>query len=187
MRGLSAASPGHTAQPFQPTRSAKAFVLEAWEKDVAALTMSSFAKLSVLYAKKKGSVKTADANYAAKWIREGDLVFVDPPYSGVHYSRFYHVLESIERGNPGIVSGIGRYPDIAMRPRSRYSLKRESQEALSELLRKIAAKGARAILTFPAHACSNGLSGRIVRELTAQYFRVDEKAVQKQVQYVRRN
>jgi adenine-specific DNA-methyltransferase len=167
-----AASPGHTAQPFQPTRSAKLFVLAAWQKDITELTKSSFADLSNVFAQRKGSVRTADANEAAKSIREGDLVFIDPPYSGVQYSRFYHVLESIERGDPGLVSGTGRYPDRRLRPRSRYSLKRESREALSELLGKIASKGAKAIVTFPAHKCSNGLSGNIVQELARQHFRV---------------
>jgi len=173
-----AASPGHTAQPFQPTRSAKPFIREAWKKDIAALTKSSFADLSMLFAREKGSVQTADANDAARGIRKGDLVFIDPPYSGVHYSRFYHVLESIACGKPGAVSGAGRYPDPALRPRSRYSLKGESREALSDLLGKIAAKGARAIITFPEHECSNGLSGDIVRELARQHFRVREKTVQ---------
>lgn len=172
-----AASPGHTAQPFQPTRSAKPFILEAWRKDIVALAKSSFADLAKLFAQEKGSVVTADANDAAEGIREGDLVFIDPPYSGVHYSRFYHVLESIACGEPGMVSGVGRYPDRALRPRSRYSLKSESRDALSELLGKIASKGARAIVTFPASECSNGLSGAIVRDLARHYFSVREGSV----------
>ena len=173
-----AASPGHTAQPFQPTRSAKPFILQAWRKDIAALAKSAFADLSELFAQEKGSVETADANDTAEDIRKDDLVFIDPPYSGVHYSRFYHVLESIACGELGVVSGVGRYPDQAFRPRSRYSLKRESRDALSELLDKIASKGARAIVTFPADECSNGLSGDIVRELARQHFRVREMTVQ---------
>jgi adenine-specific DNA-methyltransferase len=172
-----AASPGHTAQPFQPTRSAKPFVLAAWKKDIVDLTESSFADLSKLFAQRKGVVQTADANDPADSTRRGDLVFIDPPYSGVHYSRFYHVLESIERGEPGLVSGTGRYPDRTLRPRSRYSLRREARDALSELLGKIASKGAKAIVTFPAHKCSNGLSGNIVRELARQHFRVRERTV----------
>lgn len=172
-----AASPGHTAQPFQPTRSAKPFILEAWRKDIAALTKLFLAGLANLFAKEEGSVLTGDANDAAESITEDDLVFIDPPYSGVHYSRFYHVLESVEQGESGTVSGVGRYPDPALRPRSRYSLKTEAREALSDLLSKVASKGARAIVTFPAHECSNGLAGHIVRQLARQHFRVYEKKV----------
>jgi len=173
-----AASPGHTAQPFQPTRSAKAFILQAWKKDITVIAKSSFAELAKMFAQEQGSAQTADANDAAEGIRKGDLVFLDPPYSGVHYSRFYHVLESIASGDPGPISGVGRYPDRAARPRSRYSLKCESQEALSDLLSKIAEKRARAILTFPEGECSNGLSGVIVRELARDHFGVREKTVE---------
>src|SRR6266536_910843 len=159
-------------------KGAKPFILEAWRKDIAMIAKSSFAELAKIFAQEQGFVQTADANDAAEGIREGDLVFIDPPYSGVHYSRFYHVLESIASGDPGPVSGVGRYPDPAARPRSRYSLKCESREALSDLLGTVAGKRAKAILTFPAGECSNGLSGDIVRELAREHFRVREKTVQ---------
>lgn len=173
-----AASPGHTAQPLQPTRTAKPFILDAWNKNVVELTKFFFADLSQLFALTKGSVQTLDANDAANEVREGDLVFIDPPYSGVHYSRFYHVFESIVIGGPSRVSGIGRYPDLTLRPRSRYSLKTESRSALSELFEKIAVKKAKAIVTFPEGQCSNGLSGGIVRTVAREYFRIREKAVE---------
>src|SRR5207245_3922435 len=37
-----AAAPGHTAQPFQPTRTAKRFIEEAWSKDIVAKTKTAF-------------------------------------------------------------------------------------------------------------------------------------------------
>lgn len=172
-----AASPGHTAQPLQPARSANPYIFEAWSRDVPTLTRMLLQSLSKIFAKREGTAKVADANEAADEIRPSDLVFVDPPYSGVQYSRFYHVLESIARGTAGEVSGSGRNPEPRMRPQSDYSLKRGAKGALSELLGKIAANGARAILTFPAHACSNGLSGDIVRELAREHFQVIEKLV----------
>ena len=172
-----AASPGHTAQPFQPTRSARRFIFEAWSKDIVATAKSSLTDLSKLFAQEVGFTQTADANDAADGIRKDDLVFLDPPYSGVHYSRFYHVLESIACGAPGVVTGAGRYPDQSFRPRSLYSLKGKSVGALAELLSKIAKKGASAILTFPSHECSNGLSGSIVLKLAREHFCVREKRV----------
>jgi adenine-specific DNA-methyltransferase len=172
-----AASPGHTAQPFQPTKSAKRFISEAWNKDIAAATKTSLVELSKAFAQKTGSVLIGDANAAADTIKSDDLVFLDPPYSGVHYSRFYHVLESIACGSTGPVSGTGRYPDQALRPRSLYSLKGKSADALSQLFSKISVKGASAILTFPAHNCSNGLSGNLVLKLAQDHFQVQEKRV----------
>lgn len=172
-----AASPGHTAQPLQPARSANPYIFEAWSRDVPELTKTLLESLSGIFAKQEGTAKTADANEAADHIRPSDLVFIDPPYSGVQYSRFYHVLESVARGTAGEVSGSGRNPERRMRPQSDYSLKCGAKNALSELLGKIAYSGARAILTFPAHECSNGLSGDIVRALAREDFQVTEKFV----------
>jgi adenine-specific DNA methylase len=173
-----AASPGHTAQPFQPGRKASRYIAGAWAKDVPALTKEFFRTLSKLFAKKTGIAETADANVAADRVRETDLVFIDPPYSGVQYSRFYHVLESVATGAPGEVSGSGRNPTPQMRPHSRYSIITGAKKAFSELLAKLGEKGAKCIVTFPANECSNGLSGEAVRELANEHFKVKEKLVQ---------
>ena len=172
-----AASPGHTAQPFQPTRGAKRFLYEAWQRDVVTMTGIIFKRLALVHAKQCGGAKVMDANLATAHLTERDLVFIDPPYSGVHYSRFYHVLETIAQGDCKPVSGVGRYPPPEQRPRSRYSVQTESLPALADLLKKIAAQGARALLTFPEHSCSNGLSGDIVGATAAEYFKVQRKAV----------
>lgn len=172
------ASPGHTAQPFQPTRTAKAFLQEAWSRQIPNLVKQCLEDVCAEHAMKIGEAHLADANKAAEAVKEGDLVFIDPPYSGVHYSRFYHVLETIARGNCGEVSGVGRYPASEFRPRSRYSIKTEAAPALDELLASISNKKATAILTFPDHDCSNGLSGPSVTEIAAKHFTVDERSVQ---------
>lgn len=173
----SAAAPGHTAQPFQPTKTAKRFLADAWKRDIPTRVRASFESLAGQNAKRIGTSRVADANDAAEELVEGDLVFLDPPYSGVHYSRFYHVLETIAQGSCGDVSGVGRYPAPTLRPRSSYSVTTESNSALDDLLKKISSHGARAILTFPDHECSNGLSGESVREISGRYFRVKEKIV----------
>ncbi len=172
-----AAAPGHTAQPFQPTRSAKPFLQEAWDRDVPSRTKYALLSLTALCAKKAGVAEVKDANDAARNLKKGDLVFVDPPYSGVHYSRFYHVLETIARGRCGEVSGVGRYPAPEKRPRSKYSVGSESLDALDDLLETLASRETKVILTFPDHDCSNGLSGKKVKQIASQYFSVTEKKV----------
>jgi adenine-specific DNA-methyltransferase len=172
-----AAAPGHTAQPFQPTRTAKKFLKEAWSRSVLQRTKEAFIQLCDSAARKKGFAQVVDANLLARKLRKGDLVFIDPPYSGVHYSRFYHVLESIARGRSGIVTGTGRYPDERHRPRSRYSLQSEASNALDSLLKTIAGRGSKIILTFPNHVCSNGLSGNIVYKIALRHFDVMKKSI----------
>lgn len=172
-----AASPGHTAQPFQPTRTAKKFLKESWSRSVVDRTKTALDELSGCHARRVGTAKVADAVEAAKELRKGDLVFIDPPYSGVHYSRFYHVLETITHGKHVEVSGVGRYPSTNQRPRSQFSIKSESEAAFKKLLKTVSEKKARAIVTFPNHKCSNGLSGRKTRVLAKQFFRVREKTV----------
>lgn len=173
-----AAAPGHTAQPFQPTRTGKPYLEELWRRDIVQRTKDALAALADKFAKERGRAHVANANAAAKRLREDDLAFIDPPYSGVQYSRFYHVLETIVRSECGAVSGVGRYPVPGLRPHSDYSLKRKSASALDDLLRTAAARRARAILTFPDHECSNGLSGKIVREIARRHFRIREQVVQ---------
>lgn len=165
-----AAAPGHTAQPFQPTTTAKPFLVEAWGKHIPDYCEAALAEISKQHANIKGIAEVADANQAARTISEGDLAFVDPPYSGVHYSRFYHVLETIARGRCAKVSGTGRYPDRSERPRSNYSLKSKSSVALGRLFHAISSRGGNAILTFPQRKCSNGLSGTAVTRLARQHF-----------------
>jgi adenine-specific DNA-methyltransferase len=172
-----AAAPGHTAQPFQPTRTAKRFLREAWTRSVVQRTKRSFITLAQCKALEMGTAKKIDANLLAKKLRKRDLVFIDPPYSGVHYSRFYHVLESIARGRSGRVTGTGRYPAEQHRPRSKYSVQSEAKAALDELLKTIAQRGSKIILTFPNHRCSNGLSGAIVYRIASRHFQVVQKSV----------
>jgi adenine-specific DNA-methyltransferase len=174
---LSAAAPGHTAQPFQPTRGGKKYLDISWKVDLPSKVALSLNTLASIHAIQIGASKVADANKAARQVREGDLVFLDPPYSGVHYSRFYHVLETIARMECGEVSGVGRYPPPSERPRSSYSMRSEAVDALDDLLATIADHGGKAIVTFPDHECSNGLSGETIVDMSAEYFRVNIKEV----------
>ena len=157
-----AASPGHTAQPFGPTGSAEPYLRHAWAKDVVQCVRNHAERLSVIYSKMEGVALSGDANTIASGLSDGDLVFIDPPYSSVHYSRFYHVLETIAVGRNIEVSGVGRYPPRELRPRSRYSVPSESESALYQLLEVIGKCRSGVIFTFPAGLASNGLSGQRV-------------------------
>ncbi len=172
-----AAAPGHTAQPFQPTPTAIKYLGQSWKRDLLADARSALMIVSALHAKVSGTASVGEANAVASTLGPKDLVFVDPPYSAVQYSRFYHVLEAIAAGTAAPVSGIGRYPPRTDRPTSAYSSRSGSLGALRDLLGKLARNEVTAVLTFPDHECSNGISGHSVREAAASDFHVIERSV----------
>lgn len=172
-----AAAPGHTAQPFKATATAGPYLREAWCRDPLSLVDQAAEILVSMCALRRGDTKTGDANEIARDVTEEDLVFVDPPYSDVQYSRFYHVLETIARGDCGVVSGVGRYPPPAERPSSDYSRVRASATAMANLLETLANTGAAVVVTFPEQQCSNGLSGLRIEEMAEQHFQVVKRTV----------
>lgn len=172
-----AASPGHTAQPFQPTRSALPHIAASWQVDPISYIMDILPDLASQHALVKGTATIADANELARKLNEDDVVFVDPPYSSVHYSRFYHVLETLARGNCGSVSGVGRYPPITERPSSAYSIKSQALKVMTELLYTLSQNGCRVVLTFPSGTASNGMNGEKLVNLAQQWYRVQEHTV----------
>jgi adenine-specific DNA-methyltransferase len=152
-----AASPGHTAQPFQPTISSARYIIEAWSRDVWILTETAVNNIASRYARASGAAVLGDFTQSIESLDAGDLVFADPPYSGVHYSRFYHVLETVSRGAEFTPEGRGRYPSITDRPSSAFSKKTASLKAARALVETCAEKGLTLVLTFPSAASSNGL------------------------------
>ena len=175
-----AAAPGHTAQPFAPTESGLPHIVAAWGKDPLPVIESHALAACGRHARILGKAYVADAEKSLSWLRPtpSDIVFLDPPYSAVQYSRFYHVLETLALGRCGAVTGRGRYPDPSLRPRSDYSLRTKATAALSALLSRLAKTGARVILTFPAHDCSNALSGEKVIAIAERDFRVRQKRIE---------
>jgi adenine-specific DNA-methyltransferase len=172
-----AASPGHTAQPFQPTQGAAKFLFEAWRRDILDHVERALKNICPRHARRAGYGMISDAQTLAEQLCDDDLAFIDPPYSGVHYSRFYHVLETIARGSGVTVSGIGRYPSPNQRPKSDFSVKSKSKLALDKLFSALGKKKVKTIVTFPREETSNGLSGSYVQTVAERYFAVSKKVV----------
>lgn len=172
-----AAAPGHTAQPFQPIASQVEYLRRSWNRDIFHVCEKDLRWIGSVAARRVGKATVESANTVAQQLTEGDLVFVDPPYSNVQYSRFYHVLETIATGKCTGVSGVGRYPRMEERPQSEYSKRTGSRAALTDLLESLAASGCGVILTFPLGASSNGLSGRAVTSIAKRFFRIERQKV----------
>ncbi|MDE2848159.1 MAG: DNA adenine methylase [Gemmatimonadota bacterium] len=170
--GNCAAAPGHTAQPFKATQTAGSYLREAWLRDPFSYVRKALKTLCQIHAKKRGEVRVGDANKIAKDLNPTDVVFVDPPYSSVQYSRFYHVLETIARLSCGKVDGVGRYPPPEERPNSAYSKKRTSTKVITDLLRTLSTNGCKVVVTFPKDQSSNGLSGDKLHSIACEFYNV---------------
>ena len=172
-----AAAPGHTAQPFQPTDTALKYLQISWQRNLCADIQAALAQITPLHAQVVGEAHVGDANKVASQLRHGDLVFIDPPYSAVQYSRFYHVLEAIAVGVTSPVFGVGRYPPLSERPSSQYSQKTTSLAAIQELLTTLAERDVSAIVTFPDHECSNGIDACMIKSAASKIFKVETHRV----------
>lgn len=172
-----AASPGHTAQPFQPTHTALKYLQMSWQRNLCADIQVALAQIAPLHAQMAGKAHVGDANKVASLLKPGDLVFIDPPYSAVQYSRFYHVLEAIAVGSTSPVFGVGRYPPLAERPSSQYSQKSTSLAAIQDLLATLAKRGVSAIVTFPDHECSNGIDASMINGIASKLFKIKTQSV----------
>ncbi|MBE3047743.1 DNA adenine methylase [Candidatus Bathyarchaeota archaeon] len=164
------ASPGHTAQPFGSSTASSPHLLAAWARDPISYAEQALATICPLHAKKHGRAFQADALNVVKQARRGDLVIIDPPYSNVQYSRFYHVLQTIAVGSCGEVAGSGRYPPMSERPQSKLSLKGDARVTFVAILDALSDAQATAIVTFPRGRASNGLSGADVVSIARKRF-----------------
>lgn len=167
------ASPGHTAQPFQPTEKALPHIQSIWNRDLLDEVELALRGISCQHATRSGQALVGDANSYAETLNGGEVVFVDPPYSAAQYSRFYHVLEGIAVGGFRSVSGAGRSPALTDRRRSDFSTVSGARIAFAELLSILGSKRCRVVVTFPQSRASNGVSGEEVAELARKWFDVD--------------
>lgn len=172
-----AASPGHTAQPFQPTESLLPHIETAWKRSVFDEAGSQLLAWGPRHALVTGKAKVGDALASARRVPRGALVFCDPPYSAAQYSRFYHVLEGVARGGWPAVTGAGRAPELAARARSDFSMKSTAGKAMGALLADLRTRDATVIITFPDAAASNGLSGKAIASMAADDWDVSIQTV----------
>lgn len=166
------ASPGHTAQPLRPNDAALPFIRSAWSRDPFELVWRNVCSLQEKFATYKGNAVTDDANSYAEHLNGNEIVFLDPPYSSVQYSRFYHVLEAVALGGYSEVFGAGRMPDAIFRQKSLYSLKSTAHSVLLQLLETLAHNSSCVILTFPYGTASNGINGEELQEEVRKWYRV---------------
>jgi adenine-specific DNA-methyltransferase len=156
------ASPGHFAQYLHPS-SDRGFVriLRQRRRDIWAQFVTE-AGLLAPYGSQLGRdsnrVFCSDAidvwgQLDEQGFRDG-IVYADPPYSKDHYSRFYHVLETLHVYDHPRVNGRGRYRDE--RFATPFSRKTTVRSAFDDLSAAVAERDCTFILSYPTRGLLNG-------------------------------
>ncbi len=99
---------------------------------------------------------------------ENALLYADPPYSKEHYSRYYHVLETLERYDYPSASGVGRYR--ADRFRTPFSVRTEVEDAMDRLCSSIAERGWTLMLSYPSSGLLTAGLGLDLNDVLARHF-----------------
>jgi len=96
------------------------------------------------------------------------VFYADPPYSKEHYSRYYHVLESLDRYDYPEASGTGRYRQD--RFRTSFSIKSEVAGAVESLASAISARDGTLLLSYPSSGLLTCALEVDVAEMLRAYF-----------------
>lgn len=97
-------------------------------------------------ATKEYRVTTLDYLDCLSTIKSGSIVYADPPYQSVHYSRFYHALETLVRYDNPVVAHKGRYRED--RHQSPFCKKTTVKQAFIGLFNGVKLKEAHLALSY---------------------------------------
>ncbi len=147
----------HFAQPAQPkTPLSLQKVVElrarsiAWEFELALgrLMARGAPRYPFLSSTREGWRK-ALSDFADQHAGRRAAVYVDPPYSKLQYSRYYHVLNVLLAYDYPPVSGRGRYPPLEQRFSSRFEYQPGvARRELSDLIRTCAERDLSLLLSY---------------------------------------
>jgi adenine-specific DNA-methyltransferase len=116
----------------------------------------------------RGDALTLVENLAACAPTTPGIFYADPPYSKEHYSRFYHVLETLERYDYPPAIGAGRYrPD---RFHSDFAIATKVQEAITRLFAAVAGMHSTLIFSYPSTGLLTAGRGIEVCDLLYEHF-----------------
>lgn len=142
-------STGHFAQYRDgDTLSAMNNILIYRQKDFYNLFVRKFKELLLNLDNSLMELRTSTMNFSdcLKTIPIGSTVYADPPYAPVHYSRFYHALETLVKYDYPQIDFKGRYR--IDRHQSPFSKKTDALEAFKLLFRGILNRYSQMILSY---------------------------------------
>jgi adenine-specific DNA-methyltransferase len=142
-------STGHFAQYRDANDlSSKKDILVYRQKEILPYFVNKFTQLKNHLGENKltHTVTSLDYRGCLSNIEPNSLVYADPPYAFVHYSRFYHTLETLVKYDYPNVAFKGRYRTD--RHQSPFCKNTEVNSAFTILFSKIRDKNARLILSY---------------------------------------
>ena len=92
------------------------------------------------------TVTSLDYLECLDFLNKRDTVYADPPYGFVHYSRFYHILETLVKYDYPIIEHKGRYRND--RHQSPFCKKTGVRMAFKNLFEKIKKKELNLVLSY---------------------------------------
>lgn len=101
---------------------------------------------------------------------DADIVYADPPYTRDHYSRFYHVLETLTlRDDPEISTNTAHGRTVPSRGiyrterhQSPFCIRSEAPAAFDELFRLVSARGVPMVLSYSPYASEKNAHPRVM-------------------------
>lgn len=189
------------AQPIQPRSKSgevKPSLVKTVQRDRSIAMLDSYHSWLQKYANLKpavGSSTTLREDYLDALTTHGSdfsVVYADPPYTRDHYSRFYHVLETMcLRDNPQI-SRVKKKGETTFsrgiyredRHQSPFCIRSEAPGAFDSLFRAAKAHGLPLVLSYSPHEAGDGTHPRVVSMAqvvdlaNSHYKRVDISVVE---------
>lgn len=117
-------------------------------------------------ATKEYRITNLDYLDCLRMIEKGSIVYADPPYQSVHYSRFYHALETLVRYDYPAVSHKGRYRED--RHQSPFCKKTTVNQAFTALFKGVNDKDANLALSYSDTGMINLLQ---IKDLAKEIFK----------------
>ncbi len=145
----SSQSTGHFAQFRKVTPQNYRNILLYRRRTIKELFARKFDE--ILMMKKEGEkhenvCMSSDYRECLRRVPRGSIVYADPPYSNVHYSRFYHAVETLVRYDYPAVKYNGRYRTD--RHQSPFDQAKHVRDAFIELFKGVKASDSHLILSY---------------------------------------
>lgn len=149
-------STGHFAQYRDGvTLKAMADIIIYRKKNFYKIFIKKFKELLLNLDDSLKDIKTTTLDFedCLNQIPEGTIVYADPPYAPVHYSRFYHALETLIKYDYPSVDFKGRYRND--RHQSPFSQKGNALEAFKKLYVGIVNRKSKMVLSYSDNGVLN--------------------------------